>query len=58
MEAAERLKEDLGGPTQLKTIPDCGHFLQEENPEEVARLMMAFLEEQNPKKMEVLNNER
>ena len=46
MEAAERLERDFGGPTQLKTIPDCGHFLQEENPQEVARLMTAFLQEQ------------
>jgi len=43
MEAAERLKKDLGGPTQLKTIPDCGHFLQEDKPDEVARLMDEFL---------------
>ncbi len=47
MEAAERLKKDFGGPAQLKTIPDCGHFLQEENPQEVARLMMTFLQEQS-----------
>jgi pimeloyl-ACP methyl ester carboxylesterase len=46
MKAAERLVEDLGGPTRLEIIPDCGHFLQEENPREVARLMMTFLEEQ------------
>jgi len=46
MEAAERLKKDLGGPAQLKTIPECGHFLQEDKPEEVASLMTAFLQEQ------------
>jgi pimeloyl-ACP methyl ester carboxylesterase len=49
MKAAERLREDLGGPTQLKTIPDCGHFLQEEKPKEVANLMAAFLQEHSSK---------
>lgn len=44
MEAAERLEKDLGGPTRLETIPDCGHFLQEDKPEEVARLMTEFLQ--------------
>jgi len=44
MEAAERLEKDLGGPTQLEIIPDCGHFLQEDKPEEVACLMIKFLQ--------------
>lgn len=44
-EIAERLKRDLGGPVRIATIPECGHFLQEEKPDEVAAIMHDFLTE-------------
>ena len=32
----------------VRTIPDCGHFLQEEKPDDLARLIEAFIE-RNPR---------
>jgi pimeloyl-ACP methyl ester carboxylesterase len=40
---ARRLQADIRGAT-LKTIPECGHFLTEDQPDEVTRLLLAFLE--------------
>jgi pimeloyl-ACP methyl ester carboxylesterase len=40
---ARRLKADIQGAT-LKTIPNCGHFLTEDQPREVTRLLLEFLE--------------
>lgn len=37
-----RLARDLPG-ARLATLPRCGHFLQEDDPEEVARLVTQFL---------------
>lgn len=39
---ARRLRADIGG-SLLKTIPGCGHFLTEDRPEEVNRLLLEFL---------------
>jgi haloalkane dehalogenase len=40
---AHRLHSDIDGAV-LKTIPDCGHFLTEDRPQEVNRLLLEFLE--------------
>ena len=39
---ARRLHTDISG-SLLKTVPDCGHFLTEDRPEEVNRLLLEFL---------------
>jgi pimeloyl-ACP methyl ester carboxylesterase len=39
---ARRLHTDIRG-SLLKTVPDCGHFLTEDRPEEVSRLLLEFL---------------
>ncbi len=39
---ARRLQADINGAL-LKTIPNCGHFLTEDRPEEVNRLLLEFL---------------
>jgi len=40
---ARRLEADMQGAT-LKTISNCGHFLTEDQPDEVTRLLLEFLE--------------
>lgn len=40
--AAFRLHNDIPGSV-LRVIPDCGHFLQEEKPDEVSAALVAFL---------------
>ena len=40
---ARRLKADLEGAV-LMTIPNCGHFLTEDQPGEVTRLLLEFLQ--------------
>ena len=43
-ETMARLKRDL--PQAVVTeLPDCGHFLQEEAPEEIGELLAAFFAE-------------
>ena len=43
-ETMARLKRDL--PRAVVTeLPDCGHFLQEEEPEEIGELLAAFFAE-------------
>lgn len=37
-----RVKQDLP-QASVHVLPDCGHFLQEDKPEEIARLMQDFL---------------
>jgi pimeloyl-ACP methyl ester carboxylesterase len=39
---ARRLHTDIRG-SLLKTVPGCGHFLTEDRPEEVSRLLLEFL---------------
>ena len=39
---ARRLEADMQCAT-LKTIPNCGHFLTEDQPDEVTRLLLEFL---------------
>lgn len=38
-----RLKADLPG-AEVTALPDCGHFLQEDRPEELGALLAAFLD--------------
>ena len=38
----ERVKNDLP-QAKVKVIPDCGHFLQEEAPEEIAQVICDFM---------------
>lgn len=39
---ARRLQADIG-EAQLETIPNCGHFLTEDRPQQVNRSLLAFL---------------
>ena len=38
----ERLKKDLP-QADIVSFPDCGHFLQEERPEEISKILIDFL---------------
>jgi pimeloyl-ACP methyl ester carboxylesterase len=40
---ARRLRADIAG-AQLETIPNCGHFLSEDRPQDVNRRLLAFLQ--------------
>jgi pimeloyl-ACP methyl ester carboxylesterase len=40
-ETMNRVAADLP-QAEVKALPDCGHFLQEEEPEEIGRLLAAF----------------
>lgn len=42
LSSARRLQRTIPGSI-LQTIPNCGHFLQEERPDEVNRQILAFL---------------
>lgn len=42
-EAAQRLQKDLGGPVIVDTVANAGHFLQEDEPQEVALKIHNFL---------------
>ena len=40
----ERIQQDIPGSTLVR-LPDCGHFLQEEQPGQVTRLIVQFLQD-------------
>ena len=43
-ELTERMDDLFAGPFELTYLPDCGHWIQQECPEDVNRLMIEFLE--------------
>jgi pimeloyl-ACP methyl ester carboxylesterase len=43
---ARRLQADIAGSV-LETIPDCGHFLTEDQPDAVTGLLVDFLDDQS-----------
>ena len=43
-EEFRRLQQDLPN-ARLTSVPDCGHYLQEDQPEKVSQLLMEFLAE-------------
>jgi pimeloyl-ACP methyl ester carboxylesterase len=47
-EWAQRLRDDIPGATRVELLPDTGHLLMEERPDELARLVLDFLTEQQP----------
>lgn len=40
-QTVRRLQRDVPH-AEVTALPECGHFLQEEHPEELARLLAAF----------------
>jgi pimeloyl-ACP methyl ester carboxylesterase len=46
-ELAEETKEFVDAPFSLKFIPHCGHWVQQEAPEEVNQMMEEFLNDNN-----------
>ena len=42
---AERLREDIPGVVRIELLPETGHLLMEERPEEYGRAVSRFLEE-------------
>jgi pimeloyl-ACP methyl ester carboxylesterase len=40
---AERLRHDIAGPVQLQLLPDTGHLLMEERPQDMADHLRRFL---------------
>ncbi len=46
-EFADVQAEFFTGPYRAEIIPDCGHFLQREKPDEVTRLILDWLREGN-----------
>jgi len=44
---AERLKERIGGSRRLALVPDAGHFVPEEKPEVLGKLILDFLDRDN-----------
>lgn len=45
-ETAARVKSDVPH-AEITELPDCGHFLQEEEPEEVGRMLADFFAERD-----------
>lgn len=43
LDVARRLQEDIPN-ARLVTVPDCGHFLQEEQPDQVVAHLLSFLD--------------
>ena len=43
-ELTEGMEPLFGGPFELVYLPDCGHWVQQECPEDVNRLLLDFLE--------------
>jgi pimeloyl-ACP methyl ester carboxylesterase len=47
-EWAQRLRDDIPGAARVELLPDTGHLLMEERPDELARPVLDFLTEQQP----------
>jgi pimeloyl-ACP methyl ester carboxylesterase len=47
-EWAQRLCDDIPGAARVELLPDTGHLLMEEHPDELARLVIDFLTDQQP----------
>ncbi len=56
VEAAERLRLEVGPRAHLEILPDCGHFPQEENPRAVAESIMDFLRGRHKKLQTIFTN--
>ena len=46
---ARRLHQDIPGSVRVELLPDTGHLLMEERPAELARLLVDFLTDQQPR---------
>jgi pimeloyl-ACP methyl ester carboxylesterase len=47
-EWARRLRDDIPGAVRVELLPDTGHLLMEERPDDLARLVIDFLTEDQP----------
>jgi pimeloyl-ACP methyl ester carboxylesterase len=47
-EWAQRLHDDIPGAVRVELLPDTGHLLMEERPDDLARLVIDFLTEDHP----------
>lgn len=47
-EWAERLRRDIPGAVRVELLPDTGHLLMEERPDDLARLVLDFLSDRQP----------
>jgi pimeloyl-ACP methyl ester carboxylesterase len=45
---AQRLCDDIPGAARVELLPDTGHLLMEERPDDLARLVLDFLTDQQP----------
>jgi pimeloyl-ACP methyl ester carboxylesterase len=47
-EWAQRLRDDIPGAVHVELLPDTGHLLMEERPDDLARLLLDFLTGEQP----------